>query len=130
MSPVASSALLGAWAEGRISLRDLLGVPAEAIAAAHRLGERCLVLGDLARAEAIFSGLSALEPADPRSAVVLATLALEQGAPDVALAWIERAQRLVPEEPALRALAERARRALARRAAGTVPRTEPYTASR
>ena len=121
MSAVASPALLSVWAEGRISLRDLLGVPAEAIAAANHLGERCLALGDAARAEAIFAGLAALEPAAPRPAIVLATLALERAAPDVALGWIEHTRRLAPGDPALEALAVRARRALALRGADASP---------
>lgn len=112
MSRAVRTTLVDAWSRGELPLRDVLAVPAEAIAAARTLGERCLVLGDRARAEVIFAGLAALDPADVPAAAALARLALERGAADVALAWAERTLGIGREDTVLRSLAERARRAL------------------
>ena len=113
MSANVPASLVTAWSSGQIRLVDALGVPTEALHAARALGERCLALGDFVRAEAIFSGLSVLDPTDPRPAVALASLALERGLPEIALAWAERTLSLLPGDAALNALAARARVAIA-----------------
>lgn len=127
MSRAIRTTLVDAWARGELPLRDVLGVPAEAIAAARTLGERCIVLGDAARAEIVFAGLAALDPADGAAAASLATLALERGAPDIALAWAERTLGVGPGDPNLRSLAARARRALELRTRERAEPVEPET---
>jgi hypothetical protein len=106
------ASLVAAWSRGEVVLKDVLAVPRDALVAAQALAERCVVLGDAARAEVIYRGLSVLDPTDVVSAARLAQLALERGEPEVALAWATRTLALVPRDAALRALEARARTAI------------------
>lgn len=109
---MSTPSLVAAWSRGELVLKDVLAVPRDALLAARSLAERCLRLGDRQRAEIIFRGLSTLDPGDARSAAALATLALEDGAPELAIAWANRTLAVVPGDEGLRALEARARTAL------------------
>jgi len=92
--------LVGRWAEGKATLKDVRGYTDEELYATARAGHVFFNQGMIDEARAIFQGLFAVSPRDAYFARALAVVEWAAGNPDGALGAFDVAVKLEPENPA------------------------------